>query len=219
MNATLQRRTLLVLQLFLSPFGRIRSGPCWLGLLALSVAALAVSAGFGMLTPPPGGFAGKPLAVFNFIIVVWTSVVLHTPGPGLGMACSPGEGCRHFGSMIGMEVALFFCFCAFCLQAKRLHDAGHTALWILVFALFEFLSPFGLGLITKAVFKPEDISGFIFAVGGGVFLNTIPPAIFKLWVGVARHVPAANEHGVEPGPWDLTRPERRALSMLWRRKA
>jgi uncharacterized membrane protein YhaH (DUF805 family) len=211
MNETFRRRILLILQLFLSPFGRIRPGPYWLGLLALGLIGMAVTARYGMLSLQPGVFSKISVGT-----AAWSTLLLQTPGPGAGIACSP-EGCRPWGTLIAFEIVAVFCFSAFCLQAKRLHDAGHTALWIIVFALFEFLAPFGLGLLTKAIFRPEDMRGFVFAIGGGMFVGLVIPVVFKLWIGFARSVPGSNEHGAQPGPWDVTRPEARRFALMRKR--
>jgi hypothetical protein len=78
----------------------------------------------------------------------------------------------------------------------------------------EFSIPFyGLLQSNSEIVKQNKIEG----ARGGMFLNTIPPVIFKIWVGLARHVAGPNEHGPEPGKWELTRPERRGFSMLKRR--
>jgi len=209
MTGTGQRRIFLFLRLFLSPFGRIRAPLYWTSLLALGLLGLGVSAAYGMLTLRPGF-----LSLISVVTAGWSTLLLQTPGPGAGIACSPGEGCHTWGTPLAFEITAVFCFSAFCIQAKRLHDAGRSAIWPIVFGLFEFLAPFGLGLLSNALFKPEDTLGFVFAVGAGMVVGLLVPIVFKLWIGLARSRPEANAHGVQPGPWEIALPDRPA----WRRK-
>jgi uncharacterized membrane protein YhaH (DUF805 family) len=209
MNATGQRRIFLFLRLFLSPFGRIRPPLYWTSLLALGLMGMGVSAAYGMLTLRPGF-----LSLISVITAGWSTLLLQTPGPGAGVSCSPGLGCHTWGSALAFEITAVFCFSAFCIQAKRLHDSGRSAIWPIVFAVFQVRAPFGLGLLSNLLFKPEDTFGFVFAVGSGMVVGLVLPVIFKLWIGLAKTRPDPNAHGPQPAPWEVALPEKPA----WRGK-
>lgn len=197
-------RPFLLLKLFLSPVGRIRPPLYWAALLALAVVGLPITAAFGMLTLAPA----NPFSRLSVATAAWTTLVLHTPGPGYGLACDSG-GCRFWGTPLSGVITAAFCFSAFCIQSKRLHDAGRSAWWVIGFALFQMLAPFGLGYLTKALFRPEDARGFIFVVLSGGFVAMFLPLAFKAWIGFSKSRPEPDKHGPRPGKWDIGSPGRR----------
>jgi uncharacterized membrane protein YhaH (DUF805 family) len=201
MNDTLHRRLLTGLKLFLTPFGRIRPSLYWTGMAALAVAGLAVNFAYGMFSQPV-----SPFFPFARLIAFWSGAVLQTPGPGAGVLLDGGR-LRTWGGPIAAEISAVFLLTSFCLQAKRLHDAGHSAWWPVAFALFQFLAPVGLGFLTKALFPPEDMKSLFFYGGGYVFTCMSLPFFFKLWIGLMKSQPASNPHGPQPARWEVSQPD------------
>lgn len=209
MDAAGQGRIFLLLKLFFSPVGRIRPGLYWMGLAALSLAGLAVTAAFGMFTGPP----------YTAAIAAWSTVVLHTPGPGFVVSLTTA-GPQTSGTAFSGVIVAAFCVMAFCVQAKRLHDAGQSAWWIVAFAVFQMVSPLGLGLLTRALYRPDDLRGFLFAVGSNLFVGLFLPLVVKLVIGFLPSRPEPNAHGPRPGPREIGLPEGRPrLSFFGKRKA
>jgi len=208
MPDTIQTRLMTALKLFLTPFGRIRPPLYWTGMAALAVAGLLVNLAYGMFSQP-----ASPFLPFARAIAFWSGAVLQTPGPGAGVTLE-GVTPRFWGGPIAAEISFVFILTSFCLQAKRLHDAGRSAWWPVAFALFQFLAPVALGYLTKTLFKPEDMRSLFFYGGSYVAVCMLLPGLFKLWVGLARSRPEANAHGLQPGPWEIALPDKPA----WRRR-
>lgn len=208
MTETPQAPPMTALKLFLTPFGRIRPSLYWSGMAVLSVAGLLINLAYGMFSQPPSLFFP-----FAKLIAFWSGAALHTPGPGAGVTLQ-GAQLRFWGNPLAAEISFVFLLTSFCLQAKRLHDAGRSAWWPIAFALFQFLAPVGLGHLTKALFRPEDIKSLIFYGGGYVFLCMSLPFFFKLWIGLMKSRPEPNAHGPRPERWTVASPDQ----PIWRRR-
>jgi uncharacterized membrane protein YhaH (DUF805 family) len=209
MSDTIQARALLVLKLFLTPFGRIRPSLYWTGMAVLAAAGLVVNLGYGMFSQPP-----SPFFPFARLIAVWSGAALQTPGPGAGLMLEGGR-LRFWGGPVAAEITFVFILARFCLQAKRLHDAGRSAWWPVAFALFQFLAPVALGYLTKTLFRPEDLRSLFFYGGGYVAVCMLLPVLFKLWIGLMKSRPEPNLHGPQPGRWQVAMPDQ----PVWRRRA
>lgn len=208
MPTALQARPMTVLKLFLTPFGRIRPTLYWTGMAVLAVAGLAINVAYGMFSQPP-----SPFFPFARSIAFWSGAVLHTPGPGAGVMLE-GARLRFWGGPIAAEISVVFILTAFCLQAKRLHDAGRSAWWPVAFALFQFLAPVALGYLTKTFFPPTDPKSLFFYGGSYVVVCMLLPGLFKLWIGLMKSRPEPNVHGLQPGRWEVAAPDK----PVWRRK-
>src|SRR5690349_3185640 len=104
---------LTLLKLYFSPFGRIRPALYWAGLGGLAVGGLLVNLAYGLLLSPVAGFQ---------------AIALQAPGPGASIDLG-ADGLSARGHPAAAVLTAGFVLAAFCVQAKRLHDAGRSAVW------------------------------------------------------------------------------------------
>jgi uncharacterized membrane protein YhaH (DUF805 family) len=185
-----------LLKLYFSPVGRIRPSLYWLALAALAALGLGINAIYGIF--------------FNGV-AAFQAIVVQSPGPGAGTELG-ADGLSFHGTPLSAVIFGAFVLTAFCVQAKRLHDAGRSAGWLVALAVAEFVFPFAAGWL---IFRHFDLGGLRWVVRYTLICAVVGmggPLAFKLWVGLARSRPEPNAHGPRPEtPLAVATPPRKVL--------